>query len=568
MGDVPLILVVGGDALAIRICEELCSTQGHRVAAVWPHDHELAKQLERINCEYLPFPPNDYDGLRSVGVAGATSLMAVGEDDRMNLQIALKARDINPKIRIVLRQFNRTLARKIEQNLPNCSVLSLASHAAATIVGAALDRDCFFALQFPDLDGVLAGFTERPAADFGIVGMTRSEAQVHLKSRVIALEGVADFDAAHSFAATDKVVVFGRMEILAATAVRNEVKNTRRRRPLRAVRTAIRSVRHLDPVIRGLLVAVAAVFVVATVVFGFLLHKDPITAAYFVATTMTTTGYGDITPTTHLGMLSAAVLEVLGVAFSGLSIAFLTTTLTRAQFTALQGLRQIKTRSHIIVCGAGNVGQRVIEFLNALGFPVVVVDPAPEAEVIEQSRVREIELLTGDATRDGTLDLCNLPAARALIAMTTSDTGNLEVALGARGRNPDLQVVMRVQDDAFAGSVGRQFEKIQTFSTSSLAAPAFAGLSRFPGTRARIHFGDEDYNVGERPQGEVPMPPPADHCIALGVWRAGSFMHIDGFDEMEPYDRLLFIVPLSQFRSGPPRREPAGVSVANAPSAP
>ncbi len=550
----------------MRICEELCSTQGHRVAAVWPHDHELAKSLERINCEYLPFAPNDYEALRSVGVAGATSLMAVGDDDRMNLQVALKARDINPKIRIVLRQFNRTLARKIEQNLPNCSVLSLASHAAATIVGAALDRDCFFALQFPDLDGVLCGFSERRAESFGITGMTRAEAQAHVKGRVIALEGLAGFDAAYRFAATDRVVVFARLEVLAASAATSIVHVRRKRRPLAMIRRALHNARHLDPVIRGLLVAVIAVFAVATVVFSLLLHKDPITAAYFVSTTMTTTGYGDITPTTHLGMMAASVLMVLGVAFSGLSIAFLTTALTRAQFTALQGLRQIHTRAHVVVCGAGNVGTRVIEFLKMLKHPIVVIDPVPEAEVIEQSRVREIELLTGDATRDGTLDLCNLRSARALVAITNSDTGNLEVALGARGRNPGLQVVMRVQDEAFAGSVGRQFEAIQTFSTSALAAPAFAGLSRFPGTRARIHFGDEDYNVGERLQGEVPMPPPADHCIALGVWRNGSFAHIDEFDEMEPFDRLLFIVPLSQFRSGPARREPSPVPLANVPS--
>jgi hypothetical protein len=243
------------------------------------------------------------------------------------------------------------------------------------------------------------------------------------------------------------------------------------------------------------------------------------------------------------------------VAFSGISIAFVTTALTRAQFTALQGLRQIKTRGHVVVCGAGNVGTRVIEFLQMLGQSVVVIDNVPDAEIVEQSRVRSVELLTGDATRDGTLELCNLPAARALIALTSTDTANLEVALGARGRNPRLQVVMRVQDDAFAGSVGRQFEAIQTFSTSSLAAPAFAGLSRFPGTRSRIEFGDEDYNVGERLQGEVPMPPPAEHCVALAVWRNNQFLHIDEFDEMAPFDRLLFIVPLSQFRAGAPRRE-------------
>ena len=556
MADVPLILVVGGDALAVRVCEELCSTQGHRVALVWPHDHELAKQLERIKCEYLPFAPNDYESLRSVGVPDATSLMALAEDDRVNLQVALKARDINPKIRVVLRQFNRTLARKIEQNLPNCSVLSLASHAAATIVGAALDQSSFYSLQFPDLDGVLCGFSERPAGMFGITGMNRAEAQAQLKMRVISVDGKPEFDPARRFEAADTVVVFGQLRYLIATVV-NPVSAETVEGPKigRSIYNAVQGFRHLDPVIRGLVGVALLVFVCATIFFSFLFRKDAITAAYFVSTTMTTTGYGDITPTTHLGMAVTILLEVLGVAFSGIAIAFVTTALTRAQFTALQGLRQIKTRGHVVVCGAGNVGTRVIEFLRMLGQPVVVIDPVPDAETVEHSRVRAVELLTGDATRDGTLELCNLPVARALIALTSSDTANLEVALGARGRNAHLQVVMRVQDDAFAGSVGRQFEAIQTFSTSSLAAPAFAGLSRFPGTRARIEFGDEDYNVGERLQGEVPMPPPAEHCVALAVWRSNQFLHIDNFDEMEPFDRLLFIVPLSQFRAGAPRRE-------------
>jgi Trk K+ transport system NAD-binding subunit len=235
MADIPLILVVGGDALAVRVCEELCSTQGHRVALVWPHNHELAKKLERIECEYLPLSPNDADSLRQAGVTEATSLMALDEDDRVNLQVALKARDINPEIRIVLRQFNRTLARKIEQNLPNCSVLSLASHAAATIVGAALDQSCFYALQFPDLDGVLCGFSQRPAARFGITGMTQAEAQAHLRVRLVAIDGKAEFEPAHRFAPTDTIVAFGLLKHLIATAInpvtseRIEVPNLPRR---------------------------------------------------------------------------------------------------------------------------------------------------------------------------------------------------------------------------------------------------------------------------------------------------------------------------------------------------
>jgi hypothetical protein len=34
--------------------------------------------------------------------------------------------------------------------------------------------------------------------------------------------------------------------------------------------------------------------------------------------------------------------------------------------------------------------------------------------------------------------------------------------------------------------------------------------------------------------------------------RNGTFLHIDRFEEMAPYDRLLFLVPLSQFQPVPP----------------
>jgi Trk K+ transport system NAD-binding subunit len=181
--------------------------------------------------------------------------------------------------------------------------------------------------------------------------------------------------------------------------------------------------------------------------------------------------------------------------------------------------------------------------------PIVVIERNPDAALIEAARAREVDLLTGDATNDVTLDLCSLKDARALIALTDSDTGNLEMCLGARARNPDLPVVMRVQDDAFARSIARQFGMTTTFSTSALAAPAFAGLSRFPGSHGRIAFAADEYNISDRQQGEVPQAPPAQDCIALGVWRDGRFHQIDRFEQMEPFDRLLFLVPLAQFRT-------------------
>src|SRR5207237_8692843 len=114
---------------------------------------------------------------------------ALSRDDQLNLQTALRARDANPEIRIVLRQFNRTLAAKIEQNLPNCSVLSLAWYSAATYAAVALDPSCFRGLQFPEPDGPLTGFALRVSDIAEIAGKTGAQAADALGARIDWVNG-------------------------------------------------------------------------------------------------------------------------------------------------------------------------------------------------------------------------------------------------------------------------------------------------------------------------------------------------------------------------------------------
>ena len=92
------------------------------------------------------------------------------------------------RIRIVLRQFNRTLAYKIEQNLPNCSVLSLARHSAATYAAAGVDPSCFRGLQFPERDGPLTGFATRIAESCGVGGETVAGAERVLGAHILAVD--------------------------------------------------------------------------------------------------------------------------------------------------------------------------------------------------------------------------------------------------------------------------------------------------------------------------------------------------------------------------------------------
>jgi hypothetical protein len=68
-----------------------------------------------------------------------------------------------------------------------------------------------------------------------------------------------------------------------------------------------------------------------------------------------------------------------------------------------------------------------------------------------------------------------------------------------------------------------------------------------------VRYGNEDHTISQRAQGEVPAKPPADVCTPLCVWRSDALVFIRDFSEMQPYDEVLFVVPLGQFRLDPPR---------------
>ena len=81
--------------------------------------------------------------------------------------------------------------------------------------------------------------------------------------------------------------------------------------------------------------------------------------------------------------------------------------------------------------------------------------------------------------------------------MTNVDTLNLEIALGARARNPDMPIVLRIAEAAFAASIADHFQLETTFSVAALAGPVFCRLSRLPGARGRIAFGGQEFGIAE-----------------------------------------------------------------------
>jgi voltage-gated potassium channel Kch len=517
------------------------------VVVLWNADAGLSRAVEGLGAVFVGASPETDEGLERASVRHAVAIIALSADDRLNLHAALRARDANPDIRIVLRQFNRTLASKVEQNLTDCSVLSLAWHSAATYAAAAVDPSCFRALQFPEPDGPLTGFSTRAAEACGVAGRSPEEAERILGARVIAVGGTTEFAADRPLPAGARLTLFGEIARLEASVPHPIRPRTRRHRPQIPWRQLRRLVRRIDPIFARLAIAALATIAIGTAYFRYAFGSDWVTAIYFVITTMTTVGYGDLSPdrSNPAALLIAALLMLSGLAFSGIFIAFGAARLTRRQWISMQGLRRLHRQGHIVVCGAGSIGIGVIELLLGLGKRLVVIEVNPDPPLVELAREQRFDLMTGDASRDATLDLCNLADADGLVALTNVDTLNLEIALGARIRNATMPIVLRIADAPFAASIARHFGFETTFSAAGLAAPAFAGLSRFAGSRGRVAIGGMEFAIAEFGFADRAMASLAPRAIPLAVARADDFALARDYHGIGADDRLLLLVPLA-----------------------
>jgi len=141
-------------------------------------------------------------------------------------------------------------------------------------------------------------------------------------------------------------------------------------------------------------------------------------------------------------------------------------------------------RNHIIVCGLGKVGYRVVRQLLDFGEQVVGVERNADAPFVSVLQQMDVPVIIADARQRTTLTQANVEHASALIACTEHDLTNLDIALDARELNPNVKIVMRMFDAELAKKVERGFGIHTVFSVSALAAPAFAAAA----TRANVSY--------------------------------------------------------------------------------
>ena len=180
---------------------------------------------------------------------------------------------------------------------------------------------------------------------------------------------------------------------------------------------------------------------------------DPIgllDALYFGAVSVTSTGYGDITPVTD-GARLVNVLVVMPAGVLFLVILVSTTLEVLAERTRTHYREKLwrKTlRDHIIVCGYGVKGQAAIATLLATDRrpdDIVVIDARPDA--VEEAGRRGFAGVVADASTQTALEAAGIRDAAAVVVAPDRDDTAVLITLTARELNPQVRIVASVRQE-------------------------------------------------------------------------------------------------------------------------
>lgn len=200
---------------------------------------------------------------------------------------------------------------------------------------------------------------------------------------------------------------------------------------------------------------------------------------YWALVTISTVGYGDITPHTPEGRLITLVLILCGIAV----IAFATSIIVTAFSEKMPEVRRSrifaeleKRGNHTIICGFGRVGQVVAGQLQRDRERFVVIDP--DEGSIALARQKGYLAVEGNAESRELLENLGIAGrARRILCLAGDDVVNMYITLTARHLNPGIEILSRANREETVDKLLKAGANhtIMPFKALALVAGEYAG---------------------------------------------------------------------------------------------
>ena len=134
------LLVCGDDKLAHQVARELTTRYRERVTVILPSKrHGHGPQIDRLpGVRVLERDELTSQAFTDAQITSARALALLRQDDVGNFHAALRARELNPDIRLVLAVFSPGLGDQVRAFFPDCAVLVGTAMSAPSFTAAAL----------------------------------------------------------------------------------------------------------------------------------------------------------------------------------------------------------------------------------------------------------------------------------------------------------------------------------------------------------------------------------------------------------------------------------------------
>ena len=170
---------------------------------------------------------------------------------------------------------------------------------------------------------------------------------------------------------------------------------------------------------------------------------DFATALYFSIVSMSTVGYGDITPQTAASRLFTVSIIIMGITVFATSVSAIIGPVIGGNLKRLvKGrLSNVMRKNHIIIAGATPLAQSVYLSLRQRGYEVTVIVPEQAALIYPEGT----DLILGDPSEEVLLAGAGAARAKYVLALRDDDAENAFIVLAAKQvGGPDTKTVALV----------------------------------------------------------------------------------------------------------------------------
>jgi voltage-gated potassium channel len=271
---------------------------------------------------------------------------------------------------------------------------------------------------------------------------------------------------------------------------------------------------------------------------------------YFATVSLTTTGYGDVTPYSEFArLINIVIITPLRILFLVVLVGTTLQVLTERSRQAWKIQRwRSRVRNHTVVVGYGTKGKTAVAAIrddDTVSCDVVVVDTDQAA--LDHAAAADLVTVRGDATRSDVLRLASAQHASAIIVATGRDDTAVLVTLTAREVSPNAKIVASIREaenqhllkQSGADSVVVSSETAGRLLGVATTMPSVVEIIDDLLTPAR-GFAIAERDVEQTELGGSPRHLPD---IVLGVVRDGHLLRVDApeVDAIEVGDRLLYV---------------------------